>query len=94
MLEPARGRGHARVALPQEGPVARKLRPDLIRNITTHSSFPFHIWLWQFVPKMIETRAMIRSTVTKQCRFRGIGEIHTEMEAGHSEARTSFVATR
>ena len=25
------------------GPVARKLRPDLIGNITIHSSFPFHI---------------------------------------------------
>ena len=27
----------------QYGPVARKLRPDLTRNIMTHSSFPFRI---------------------------------------------------
>jgi hypothetical protein len=72
----------------------RKLRPDLIRNITTHSHFPFHIWLWQFVPKTTEMRAVIRSTVAKKCRFWWIWEIHTEMEAGDCGEIKSFLTIR
>jgi len=53
-----------------QGPAARKLRPDLTRNIATPASFPFDVWPWQFMPKMIEIGAMIRSMVAKKCRFR------------------------
>jgi hypothetical protein len=52
------------------GPVARKLRPDLTRDVTTPASFPFNVWPWQFMPKMIETEAMIHLMVAKKCRFR------------------------
>jgi hypothetical protein len=65
----------------QDGPVARKLRPGLIRNIATPASFPFYVWPWPFMPKMIEMRAMIRSMVAKKCRFRRIGEICTDMKS-------------
>jgi hypothetical protein len=42
----------------------------------------------------IETKAMIRSTVTKKCRFRQIGEIRAQMEADGGEAKKSFLAMR
>ena len=45
-----------------DGPVARKLRLDLIRNVTTQSSFLVYIWLWQF---MLKTTAM-KPTVLDQ----------------------------
>ena len=57
-------------------------------------SFPFYVWPWQFMPKMIETGAIIRLMVAKKCRFRRIGEIPTEMEAGDGDARRSFLAMR
>jgi hypothetical protein len=59
----------------QLGPTARKLRPDLIGNVTTYPSFPFHVWPWPFVTKMIEKEAVIPSIVAQKCRFRRIGEI-------------------
>jgi hypothetical protein len=57
------------------GPTARKLRPDLIGNVETYSSFPFPIWPWQLMPKTTEMRAVIRPKVATKCRFRRIGEI-------------------
>jgi hypothetical protein len=77
-----------------DGPVAWKLRPDLTRNIATPASFPFDVWPWQFIPKMIETGAMIRSKVAKKCRFRRIGEIHSRMAAHYADARMPFLAMR
>jgi hypothetical protein len=53
----------------QYGPAARKLRPDLTRDIATHVSFPFCIWHWQFVMKIPETGAVRRSKVVKKGRF-------------------------
>lgn len=76
------------------GPTARKLRPDLIGNVETYPSFPFHVWPWQFVPNMIEMGAMIRSTVAKKCRFPRIGEIRSHMAAHCADARMPFLAMR
>jgi hypothetical protein len=77
-----------------DGPTAQKLRPDLIGNVETYSSFPFHLWPWPFVTEMIETGAMIRSPVAKKCRFWWIGAMRTPMEADDGEARRSFLAMR
>ena len=34
------------------------------RSVAIHPSFPFHIWPWQFVMKMTEMGAVIRSNPT------------------------------
>jgi hypothetical protein len=76
------------------GPTARKLRPDLIGNVETYPSFPVHVWPWQFVPNMIATGAIIRSTVAKKCRFPRIGDIRSHMAAHCADARMPFPAMR
>ena len=45
------------------------------RNTTTHASFPFYVWLGQFVMKIPETGAVGHSKITRKYRFLAIGEI-------------------
>lgn len=60
--------------------------PLLTRNIATPASFPFYVWPWQFMPKMIETGAMIRSMVAKKCRFRRKWDIDSVPVTDHKDA--------
>ena len=59
----------------QVGPVARKLRPDLTRNIAMPVHFPFYVWPWQFMLKVIETIAMICSMVGLNPTTDSVGEL-------------------
>jgi hypothetical protein len=87
---------HATCQVPAEplGPVARKLRPDLTRNITTHSSFPFRVWPWQFMTKIPQNGTVIRPKTRRKCRFLRFCEIHRKMEADDGVAKISFLAMR
>jgi hypothetical protein len=67
------------------GPMALKLRPDLIEGVERSLCFRFNIWPWQLMAKM-DTKVVCRSLETgKRYRFLAKKEIEA-MQADTSDA--------